>query len=133
MDFFSLYLTVRLFRCYLIYSSIYPSVWKFFTSFLFTSHVFKQFLLYARNSHEVEGHLWCHFGKVRIQFWRHFDSRSQVMAGKLGGLLPFGYYPLYIAEYTTAFQASDWLYFLRHGIKLYTLHKTKTEAKPDPR
>ena len=44
--------------------------------------------------------------------------RSQVMAGKLGGIPPVGYYPLDTAEYTTAFQAfySLWLYFSRHGI-----------------
>ena len=61
---------------------------------------------------------WRHFKNVRTHFWRHFDSRSQVMAGKPGGILLVGYYPLDTAEYATAFQTSDWSYFLRHGIKI---------------
>ena len=31
------------------------------------------------------------------------------------------YYPLDTAKYATAFQASDWLYFVRHGIKYNTI------------
>ena len=40
------------------------------------------------------------------------------MTGKESGILPVAYYPLNTAEYATAIQASDWLYFSRHGIKL---------------
>ena len=35
-----------------------------------------------------------HFGgilKCKHAVWRHFGSRSQVMAGKPGGILPVGY------------------------------------------
>ena len=53
-------------------------------------------------------------------FWRHFDSRLQVMAGKPGRILPVGYCLLDTAEYAMAFKASDWLYFLRHGINNIT-------------
>ena len=77
----------------------------------------RQFLLYTRTSHVVDIQLWRHFGNVRTQFWRQFDSRSQIMAGKPGGILPIGYYPLDTAEYATTCQDVDWLYFLRHGIK----------------
>ena len=43
------------------------------------------------------------------------------MAGKPGGILSVGYYPLDTVEYATGFQASDWLYFVRHEIhKLFS-------------
>ena len=101
---YSSFLTVRGFRCCLINSSISSSVRESCSEkFGSSSSVpcsfpmsLKQFLLYASNSHDVDRQLWRHFGNVRTQFWRYFDSRSHVMAGKYpldttSWILPVGY------------------------------------------
>ena len=42
---------------------------------------------------------------------------TQVVTGKLSGVLPIAYYLLHTAAYAMAILASEWLYFSRHGIK----------------
>ena len=62
------------------------------------------YLRNARNYHDVDRQVWLRFGNVRLRFWHHFNSNSQVMAGKL-----VEYNLLETTEYVTAFQTSDWL------------------------
>ena len=60
------------------------------------------------------------------QFWRHFDSRSQVMAGKPGGILPVEYYALDTAKICNGFPGLLLTVFLRHDLKslVFTVYHT---------